>query len=214
MAALRDAVTEFGLSVGDLPVLADRRKQAYPRTGMRPRTAATAHGASTSAVCHIAAFVPKQTQPSDPMPSDRRPTPPKWRTTTQPVSSCSTMPASHSPGLEPTSRCGGRCSRMRGGVCTVAASVGSESGRLLAATWDAISEPYEAANARSRQAEALLAAKAPGAAAILRQVYQTTVELGDVSLRQELERLTQRARIGLRPLSTKPPSATEACQTG
>lgn len=210
MAALWDAVTEFGLSVGDLPVLADRRKQAYPRTGMRPRTAATAHGASTSAVCHIAAFVPKDAAKRS---HDRRPTPPKWRTTTQPVSSCSTMPASHSPGLEPTSRCGGRCSRMRGGVCTVAASVGSESGRLLAATWDAVSEPYEAANARSRQAEALLAAKALGAAAILRQAYQTTVELGDVSLRQELERLAQRARIGLRPLSTKPPSATEACQT-
>ena len=42
----------------------------------------------------------------------------------------------------------------------------------LAATWDTISEPYEAAYARWRQAEALLAIKARGAAAVLRQAYQ------------------------------------------
>jgi DNA-binding NarL/FixJ family response regulator len=76
----------------------------------------------------------------------------------------------------------------------------------LAATWDALNEPYEAAYARWRQAEALLVAKEPGAAAILRQGYETTVELGEVSLRHELERLAQRARIDLRPPSATPPT--------
>jgi predicted ATPase/DNA-binding CsgD family transcriptional regulator len=75
----------------------------------------------------------------------------------------------------------------------------------LAATWDAIGEPYEAAYARWRQAEALFAAKALGAAAVLRQAYQTTVELGEVPLRHEMERLAQRARIELQPPSAKPP---------
>jgi DNA-binding CsgD family transcriptional regulator len=78
----------------------------------------------------------------------------------------------------------------------------------LAATWDAISEPYEAAYARWRQAEALLATKAPGAAAVLRQAYKATVELGEVPLRRELERLAQRARIDLQPPSAKPPTAS------
>jgi DNA-binding CsgD family transcriptional regulator len=76
----------------------------------------------------------------------------------------------------------------------------------LAATWDAISGPYEAAYARWRQAEALLATKAPEAAIILRQAYHTTVELGEVPLRRELERLAQRARIDLQAPSAKPPS--------
>jgi DNA-binding CsgD family transcriptional regulator len=78
----------------------------------------------------------------------------------------------------------------------------------LAATWDALSEPYKAAYARWRQAEALLAAKAPGAAAALRQAYQGTVELGEVPLRQELERLAQRARIDLQPPSAKSPNTS------
>jgi DNA-binding CsgD family transcriptional regulator len=78
----------------------------------------------------------------------------------------------------------------------------------LAATWDAISEPYDAAYARWRQAEALLATKAAGAAAVLRQAHYTTVELGEVPLRRELEQLAQRARINLQPPSAKPPPAS------
>jgi predicted ATPase/DNA-binding NarL/FixJ family response regulator len=74
-----------------------------------------------------------------------------------------------------------------------------------AACWDAMSAPYEAAYARWRQAEALLAAKAPGAATVLRQAHQTTVALGELPLRRELERLAQRARIDLQPPSTRPP---------
>jgi DNA-binding CsgD family transcriptional regulator len=81
----------------------------------------------------------------------------------------------------------------------------------LAAAWDAISEPYEAAYARWRQAEALLAAKAPGAAATLRQAYQATVELGEIPLRHELERLAQRARIELQSPSAKPPDTSAGC---
>jgi DNA-binding CsgD family transcriptional regulator/tetratricopeptide (TPR) repeat protein len=66
--------------------------------------------------------------------------------------------------------------------------------------WDGLSRPYEAAYARWRQAEALLAARAPKAAAsALRQAHQTTVQLGEKPLRQEVERLAQRARIDLMP---------------
>jgi DNA-binding CsgD family transcriptional regulator/tetratricopeptide (TPR) repeat protein len=79
-----------------------------------------------------------------------------------------------------------------------------EQWAALAATWDGFSGPYQAAYARWRQAEALLARKAPGAAAVLRQAYQTTVKLGEVPLRHELERLAQRARIDLQPPSGKP----------
>jgi DNA-binding CsgD family transcriptional regulator/tetratricopeptide (TPR) repeat protein len=78
----------------------------------------------------------------------------------------------------------------------------------LAATWDTISELYDAAYARWRQAEALLATKAAGAAAVLRQAHQTTVALGEIPLRHELERLAQRARIDLQPPSAKPPPAS------
>jgi DNA-binding CsgD family transcriptional regulator len=81
----------------------------------------------------------------------------------------------------------------------------------LAAAWDAISKPYEAAYARWRQAEALLAAKAPGAAATLRQAYQATVQLGEIPLRHELERLAQRARIELQSPSAKPPDISPGC---
>jgi DNA-binding CsgD family transcriptional regulator/tetratricopeptide (TPR) repeat protein len=78
----------------------------------------------------------------------------------------------------------------------------------LAAAWDAISGPYEAAYARWRQAEALLAAKAPGAASVLRQAYQGTVDLGELLLRSEIEGLAKRARIDLQPPSVQPTSPT------
>jgi DNA-binding CsgD family transcriptional regulator/tetratricopeptide (TPR) repeat protein len=69
-----------------------------------------------------------------------------------------------------------------------------------AASWDALSRPYEAAYARWRQAEALLAARASKAAAgVLRQAHRATVQLGERPLRHEIERLARRARIGLRP---------------
>jgi predicted ATPase/DNA-binding CsgD family transcriptional regulator len=72
--------------------------------------------------------------------------------------------------------------------------------------WDALSRPHEVAYARWRQAEALLATKAPKAAVrVLRQAHDATVQLGEQPVRQEIERLAQRARIDLTP-----PTATEA----
>jgi len=70
----------------------------------------------------------------------------------------------------------------------------------VVAKWDALSRPYEVAYARWRQAEALLAAKAPRAAArVLRQAHDATVQLGEQPVRQEIVRLAQRARIDLMP---------------
>jgi DNA-binding NarL/FixJ family response regulator/tetratricopeptide (TPR) repeat protein len=70
----------------------------------------------------------------------------------------------------------------------------------VVATWDALSRAYEVAYARWRQAEALLTAKAPKAAAnALRQAHDATIQLGAKPLRQEIERLAQRARIDLTP---------------
>jgi DNA-binding CsgD family transcriptional regulator/tetratricopeptide (TPR) repeat protein len=73
----------------------------------------------------------------------------------------------------------------------------------VAGNWDALSRPYEAAYARWRQAEALLAAKGPktAAASTLRQAHDMTIQLGAKPLRQEIERLAQRARIDLTPLT-------------
>jgi DNA-binding CsgD family transcriptional regulator/tetratricopeptide (TPR) repeat protein len=70
----------------------------------------------------------------------------------------------------------------------------------VAAAWDGLSRPYEVAYARWRQAEALLATKAPKAAAsVLRQAHEATIHLGEQPLRQEIERLARRARIDLTP---------------
>jgi DNA-binding CsgD family transcriptional regulator len=74
----------------------------------------------------------------------------------------------------------------------------------LAASWDTLSQPYEAAYARWRQAEALLTAKAPRAAAgVLRQAHHAATELGARPLRHEIQRLAKRARIDLQPPSAE-----------
>jgi DNA-binding CsgD family transcriptional regulator/tetratricopeptide (TPR) repeat protein len=78
----------------------------------------------------------------------------------------------------------------------------------LAANWDALRRPYEAAYARWRQAEALLTNKAPKpAASVLRQAHQAASELGARPLRHEIERLARRARIDLQTPSPKPGEA-------
>jgi DNA-binding CsgD family transcriptional regulator/DNA polymerase III delta prime subunit len=88
----------------------------------------------------------------------------------------------------------------------------------LAASWDALSRPYEVAYARWRQAEALLATKASKAAAsVLRQAHEATIQLGEQPLRQEIERLAQRARIDLRPptaMVSKAPPLSAATRHG
>jgi ATP/maltotriose-dependent transcriptional regulator MalT len=67
--------------------------------------------------------------------------------------------------------------------------------------WETLGQPYPAAYAHWRQAEALLAGRAPRpqAAAVLRQAHQDTVRLGATPLRQAIERLARRARLDLMP---------------
>jgi DNA-binding CsgD family transcriptional regulator len=77
----------------------------------------------------------------------------------------------------------------------------SDPGRwaAAAAAWDQLEQPYPAAYARWRQAEALLARRGPRAeaTAALRQAYETAERLGAAPLRREVEGLAKRARIGL-----------------
>jgi DNA-binding CsgD family transcriptional regulator len=81
----------------------------------------------------------------------------------------------------------------------------------LAANWDALCRPYEAAYARWRQAEALLTSRAPKpAASVLRQAHQAASELGAGPLRHEIERLARRARIDLQTSSPKSGEAEAA----
>jgi DNA-binding NarL/FixJ family response regulator/tetratricopeptide (TPR) repeat protein len=85
----------------------------------------------------------------------------------------------------------------------------------VVANWEALSRTYEVAYARWRQAEALLAAKAPKAAAsALRQAHEATMQLGEKPLRQEIERLARRARIDLTlPTATVNKAATPSAAT-
>jgi ATP/maltotriose-dependent transcriptional regulator MalT len=80
---------------------------------------------------------------------------------------------------------------------------------VAAARWEALDEPYPAAYACWREAEALLASRAPRpqAAAVLRQAHRDTVRLGATPLRQAIERLARRARLDLMP----PRVRTRAC---
>jgi hypothetical protein len=68
-----------------------------------------------------------------------------------------------------------------------------------AARWETLSQPYAATYARFREAEALLASKAPRAqvAARLRAAHAVAARLGAAPLRRDLERLAQRGRIRL-----------------
>jgi DNA-binding CsgD family transcriptional regulator len=77
-----------------------------------------------------------------------------------------------------------------------------------AARWDHLAQPYPAAYARWRQAEALLTQRGARAEATsaLRQAHQTAERLGAAPLRREVEGLARRARIDL----ITPPAADEA----
>ena len=70
-----------------------------------------------------------------------------------------------------------------------------------AAAWSALRRPYPAAYARWRQAEALLANRAPRAEAEepLRAAHAVAVRLRAAPLQRELELLAQRGRIQLEP---------------
>jgi hypothetical protein len=68
-----------------------------------------------------------------------------------------------------------------------------------AASWDALGQPYPAACARLRQAEALLASRAPRAQAeqTLWAAHQVAARLEAAPLRHQLELLAQRGRLRL-----------------
>jgi DNA-binding CsgD family transcriptional regulator len=71
--------------------------------------------------------------------------------------------------------------------------------RAAAAAWEQMEHPFEAAYARFREAEALLAAgfSRPQAEQALRSAHQTAVALGAAPLRREIELLAKRGRLRL-----------------
>jgi DNA-binding CsgD family transcriptional regulator/tetratricopeptide (TPR) repeat protein len=89
-----------------------------------------------------------------------------------------------------------------------------------AAAWSALGRPYPAAYAQWRQAEALLATKAPRAKAeeALRAAHAVAVRLGAAPLRRELELLAQRGRIRLEapvePAVAEPEAPSMAASLG
>jgi DNA-binding CsgD family transcriptional regulator len=87
---------------------------------------------------------------------------------------------------------------------------------LAAATgWLALGRPYPAAYAQWRQAEALLASRAPRAQAeeTLRAAHAVAVRLGAAPLRRELELLAQRGRLRLEAPTHPPPATAEPPST-
>ena len=70
-----------------------------------------------------------------------------------------------------------------------------------AADWEALGQPYPAARARWREAEALLATRAPRAEVerALWAAHDVAVRLGAAPLRRELEQLARRGRVRLEP---------------
>jgi DNA-binding CsgD family transcriptional regulator/tetratricopeptide (TPR) repeat protein len=74
-----------------------------------------------------------------------------------------------------------------------------ERWQAAAKAWERLEHPFEAAYARFRQAEALLAegGSRPQAEQVLRRAHRTTVALGAEPLRREIELLAQRGRLSL-----------------
>jgi DNA-binding NarL/FixJ family response regulator len=84
-------------------------------------------------------------------------------------------------------------------------------------SWERLELPYPAAYARFRQAEALLAARAPRAQiqSVLGAAHRTAVALGAAPLRREIELLTRRGRLRLEEpaaavAAPEPPSSPAA----
>lgn len=102
------------------------------------------------------------------------------------------------------------------GVLANAALARAERSRLAGASdptswraateyWDALGEPYSAAYARFRVAEALLGAGDRGdARELLRAAHVVAAALGARPLREEAESLARRARISLEPAPAPP----------
>jgi ATP/maltotriose-dependent transcriptional regulator MalT len=93
-----------------------------------------------------------------------------------------------------------------------------EAWQRTAECWERLEHRYAAAYARSRQAEALLGARAPRAQIqpVLRAAHQTAVALGARPLGREIERLANRGRLRLQepaamapaPVASPSPSAS------
>jgi DNA-binding CsgD family transcriptional regulator len=88
-----------------------------------------------------------------------------------------------------------------------------------AAEWEALGQPYPAACARWREAEALLATRASRARAeqALGAAHAVAVQLGATPLRRELELLAQRGRLRLEPpvqLMVEPETPSAAASLG
>jgi DNA-binding CsgD family transcriptional regulator/tetratricopeptide (TPR) repeat protein len=83
--------------------------------------------------------------------------------------------------------------------------------QAAAETWERMERPFDAAYARFRQAEALLATGAPRAMSeqALRSAHRTAVTLGAGPLQQEVELLAQRGRLRLQ----EPAGATAVPET-
>jgi DNA-binding CsgD family transcriptional regulator len=82
-----------------------------------------------------------------------------------------------------------------------------------AARWEALGQPYSAACSGWREAEMLLATRAPRAQAegALQAAHQVAVQLGAAPLRRELERLAERGRLRLE--APAEPTTTDAQMT-
>jgi DNA-binding CsgD family transcriptional regulator/tetratricopeptide (TPR) repeat protein len=80
--------------------------------------------------------------------------------------------------------------------------------RHAAERWEQLEVPYAAAYARFRQAEALLAARAPRSQTepVLRAVHRTAIALGAMPLRREIELLASRGRLDLREQTAAAPA--------
>jgi DNA-binding CsgD family transcriptional regulator/tetratricopeptide (TPR) repeat protein len=74
-----------------------------------------------------------------------------------------------------------------------------ERWQAAAAAWERLERPFEAAYARFRQAEALLArgVSRPEAEQVLRRAHQTAAALGAAPLQREIQLLTQRGHLRL-----------------
>jgi DNA-binding NarL/FixJ family response regulator len=95
-----------------------------------------------------------------------------------------------------------------------------QSWQRAAETWERLEAAYPAAYARFRQAEALLATRAPRAwiQAVIWAGYQTAVRLGAGPLRREIELLARRGRLRLEghlgALTAPEPPASPAASFG
>jgi DNA-binding CsgD family transcriptional regulator len=120
---------------------------------------------------------------------------------------------------------------QRGGTCpprhqALAATCAAERSRLhgsdperwddAARRWAAAGEPYPDAYCRWREAEALLEQRAGRnrAGDRLQEAWQTSVAMGADPLREQIERLAQRARIPLAAVDQAPTTSTVADDLG